>query len=455
MIKCIIFDLDGVLVDTKPLHFNALNLALANFGFEITQDEHLKVYDGLPTKKKLQLLTKNKGLDPSHYDEIWAKKQEYTRQMLGSDIGYNQELVDLFFSLREKGYYLCIATNSIRSSTEIMLRNIGVFQLINSYITNEDVKNPKPHPEIYLKSILMSGYSPSECLILEDSVHGITSAQNTCSNVMIINKLSDVTLENIMNEIYKIDNPNNGIKKRFPFKGNILIPMAGAGSRFERAGYIFPKPLIDTVNNKPMIQLVVESIGLNGQYIFLVRQEHLDRYNIQQTLNLIAPNCKIVIVDKLTEGAACTTLLAKDLINNDLPLIIANSDQYIEWKSHEFLYLMNNQNVDGGILTFHNTHPKWSYAKVDKDGFVTQVAEKNPISNNATVGIYYYKHGADYVKYAEQMINKNIRVNNEFYVAPVFNEFLADGRKIKIYDVDRMIGCGTPEDLLNLINQLK
>jgi dTDP-glucose pyrophosphorylase len=152
-------------------------------------------------------------------------------------------------------------------------------------------------------------------------------------------------------------------------------------------------------------------------------------------------------VDGLTEGAACTTLLAKEFINNDCPLVIANSDQYVEWNSNECLYAFSAGGVDAGIVTFHSNHPKWSYAKLGEDGFVTEVAEKKPISDHATVGIYYWKKGADYVRYAEQMINKNLRVNNEFYVAPVFNEAIQDSKRIRIKDAARMWGIGTPEDL--------
>jgi dTDP-glucose pyrophosphorylase len=119
----------------------------------------------------------------------------------------------------------------------------------------------------------------------------------------------------------------------------------------------------------------------------------------------------------------------------------------VDWDSNEFLYAMQADGVDAGILTFESVHPKWSFAKVNESGFVTEVAEKKPISNHATVGIYYWARGSDYVKYAEQMIAKNKRVNNEFYVCPVFNEAIEDGKKIKIFPVENMWGIGTPEDL--------
>jgi dTDP-glucose pyrophosphorylase len=226
--------------------------------------------------------------------------------------------------------------------------------------------------------------------------------------------------------------------------------MAGRGSRFEQAGYTFPKPLID-VNGKPMIQVIAENLNVDATFIYVVQKEHREKYNLDTLLKLITPNCKIVEVDTVTEGAACTTLLAKEYINNDEPLLMANSDQFVEWDSNEFMYKMIEQSVDGGIVTFKSTHPKWSFAKIDDSGYVTEVAEKNPISNIATVGIYYWKTGSDYVKYAEQMIEKNMRINNEFYVCPVFNEAIGDGKKIKTFDVPRMWGLGTPEDLVQFL----
>lgn len=227
---------------------------------------------------------------------------------------------------------------------------------------------------------------------------------------------------------------------------NVLIPMAGAGSRFEKAGYTFPKPLID-VQGKPMIQVVADNINIDARHIFIVQKSHYEKYSLENTLKAIVKNCEIIQVDGVTEGAACTTLLAKELINNDEPLLMANSDQFMEWDSNKFMYSMIGDTIDGGILTFESTHPKWSYAKLDDAGFVSEVAEKNPISNLATVGVYYWSKGSDYVKYAEQMIEKDIRVNNEFYVCPVYNEAIADNKKIKVFNIDKMWGLGTPEDL--------
>jgi NDP-sugar pyrophosphorylase family protein len=233
---------------------------------------------------------------------------------------------------------------------------------------------------------------------------------------------------------------------------NVIIPMAGRGKRFEDAGYSFPKPLID-VNGKPMIQIIIENLNLTAKHIFICQKEHVEKFAIHDLMNLLKPNSEIISIDKITQGAAETVLLAKDLINNDDELIIANSDQWIDWNNQHFLSFMRKKEADGGIVTFISTHPKWSYVKInDKDGIVEEVAEKRPISNIATVGIYYYKHGKDFVKAAEQMFKKNIRTNNEFYVAPVFNEMIAIGKKIYIYPVAEMKGLGTPEDLHQFLN---
>jgi dTDP-glucose pyrophosphorylase len=233
---------------------------------------------------------------------------------------------------------------------------------------------------------------------------------------------------------------------------NIVVPMAGAGSRFEKAGYSFPKPLIE-VKGQPMIAKVVENLDLQGTYIFLVQKAHYQQYNLESLLKMIAPGCKIVQIDGVTEGAACTVLKAKEFIDNNEQLIIANSDQWIKWNSFETISSFND--ADGGILTFKSVHPKHSFAKVDGHGYVTEVAEKNPISSDATVGIYHWKRGSDWVKYAEQMIEKNIRTNNEFYVCPVYNEAIQAGLKIKAGLVDEMWGMGTPEELNNFLTHKK
>ena len=448
MNKLIIFDLDGVLIESRELHYCSLNDALRSIDpkYVISRDEHLSIYDGLNTTRKLQLLTETKSLPTEYHDMVWQRKQLATFELI-KKFPIDNKLVDIFSKLKLAGYLIAVASNSIRETVKLSLLKIGILEYVDYYVSNQDVTHPKPYPEMYWKCMTALKALPKNTLIIEDSHIGRQGAIDSGAVLMAVENPHGVTWEKINLRLQQMDSQMTS--NTIPWKDsrlNVLVPMAGAGSRFAQQGYTFPKPLIE-VNGKPMIQLVVENLNIEAHYIFIVQEEHYIKYNLKYLLNLIAPGCDIVQVNGITEGAACSTLLAKDYINNDSPLVMANSDQYIEWNSNECMYAFTADEIDGGIVTFEASHPKWSYAKVGSDGFVSEVAEKKVISNEATVGVYYWKHGSDYVRYAEEMIEKNIRVNNEFYVCPVFNQAIEDNKKIKIKRVNRMWGIGTPEDL--------
>lgn len=233
---------------------------------------------------------------------------------------------------------------------------------------------------------------------------------------------------------------------------NIVIPMAGAGSRFAKAGYKVPKPLI-LINNIPMIRLVIENLRPQSEhrFIFICQRSHIHEYNLKDKLSEWAPNCEIISLDGLTEGAACTVLSAENYIDNSSPLMIANSDQYIDADINEYLLNLKTRNLDGLIMTMKSDDPKWSFIGIKNDNTVSHVVEKEVISNEATVGIYNFSHGKDFVEAAKKMITKNLRVNGEFYVAPVYNQLIEINSKIGFYNIDKestgMHGLGTPEDL--------
>jgi len=442
-----IMDLDGVLIESRDLHFHALNDALWNISEEyvISREEHLSLYDGLNTTKKLNMLTERKGLPVEYHNQIWADKQTATFDLI-REFPQDEKLISFFKKIKSHNIKIAIASNSIRETLKLALIKIGVIEYVDCFVSNEDVSRAKPYPEMYWQAMTKMDCLPKNTVIIEDSHIGRQGALDSGAHLVPVKDTTDLTEEKI-DEVIDI---LNGVKRKsIPWrdnKMNVLIPMAGAGSRFAQAGYTFPKPLIE-VNGKPMIQVVVENLNVEAHFIFLVQKEHYEKYNLKQLLNLIAPGCDIIQVDGVTDGAARTTLLAKELIDNNSPLLMANSDQFVEWNSNECLYAFTADGVDGGIVTFKATHPKWSFAKIGDDGFVSEVAEKNPISDNATVGIYYWKRGCDYVKYAEQMISKDIRTNGEFYVAPTFNEAIGDGKKIRVKEIQKMFGLGTPEDL--------
>jgi len=455
MIKLIIFDLDGVLVNARELHYNALNRALDSIDkkYVIEREEHLSTYDGLSTKKKLNLLTKNKDLPKELHDKVWELKQQMTLKIIDG-FSADDRIRGILRSFKSEGYIISCATNSIRETAKLQLIRKGFFEYIDFMYSNQDVKNPKPNSEMYLRCMIKAEVNPNETLIVEDSDVGRKGALSSGAVLCPVKDSDDVSYDKIK-RVINISDKSEEIKPKWQGDTmNVLIPMAGAGKRFEEMGYSFPKPLID-VNGKPMIQVVVESLNIDAKYIYVVQKEHYEKYNLKHLLNLISPNCEIVQIDEMTEGAACTTLLAEEYINNDEPLLLANSDQYLDWNSNEFMYPMIADDIDGGILTFTATHPKWSFAKLDDSGFVERVAEKDPISNVATVGVYFWTRGSDYVKYCKQMIEKDIRTNNEFYVCPVYNEAIQDGKKIKTFHINKeqMWGMGTPEDLERYINE--
>jgi dTDP-glucose pyrophosphorylase len=233
---------------------------------------------------------------------------------------------------------------------------------------------------------------------------------------------------------------------------NIVIPMAGRGSRFSNAGYEDPKPLIK-VHGVEMIRVVINNIMpiQPHRFIFICQAEHVRDYDLLPKLTAWAPGSIVVAIDGVTAGAACTVLKARDYINNGNPLMIANSDQFVDVSINSYLEDMKERGLSGLIMTMAADDPKWSYAAVDGDGFVTRVVEKEVISNNATVGIYNFARGSDFVDAAESMIDRDIRVNGEFYVAPVYNQMVQSGAKIGIYEIgserNGMYGLGIPEDL--------
>jgi NDP-sugar pyrophosphorylase family protein len=233
---------------------------------------------------------------------------------------------------------------------------------------------------------------------------------------------------------------------------NIVLPIAGRGSRFADAGYELPKPLIP-VHGVPMIETVVRNVrpAVAHRFIFVALADHLRHLGMRETLERAAPGCVIVPVDRVTEGAACTVLLAREYIDTNDPLMLANSDQWVDVDINDYLGTMDRQRADGLIMTMKANDPKWSFAGLDPAGLVTTVVEKQVISDEATVGIYNFRRGLDFVRAADRMIEKNLRVNNEFYVAPTYNELIAEGARIAIHNVGSegagMYGLGIPSDL--------
>jgi dTDP-glucose pyrophosphorylase len=232
----------------------------------------------------------------------------------------------------------------------------------------------------------------------------------------------------------------------------IVVPMAGSGTRFREAGYERPKPLI-SVAGVPMIRLVIENLrpAVPHRFTFVCQKVHLDSFDLARDLTKWAPGSNVISIPSVSEGAACTVLAAKRFIDSSSPLMIANSDQFITTDINAYLGRLEHERLDGLIMTMSASDPKWSFVELNSNRAVLRVVEKEVISNEATVGIYNFRRGRDFVSAAEAMLRKNIRVNGEFYVAPVYNELIAWRKKIGIVNIgsveNEMHGLGTPADL--------
>jgi RpiB/LacA/LacB family sugar-phosphate isomerase len=228
-------------------------------------------------------------------------------------------------------------------------------------------------------------------------------------------------------------------------KYNILLPIAGKAQRFIDAGYTMPKPLI-MANTKHIIDWAVESINVeNSNLIFAVRLDHIYNFSIDEILKeKFGNDIKIVVIDRVTRGSVETCLLAEQYIDNDMPLIIYTPDVYFQ---PQFDPSSIDATLDGFLLTFKANSPAHSYVEMGKDGYAIRTAEKEVISQNAAVGVYHYKTGAMFVKYAKQLIEDDIRVKNEFYICPMYNLMIKDGCKIGVAPTEKMHVLGTPAEM--------
>jgi NDP-sugar pyrophosphorylase family protein len=225
--------------------------------------------------------------------------------------------------------------------------------------------------------------------------------------------------------------------------------MAGNGSRFKKNGEMMPKPLID-VDGLTMIEQAVKTLGLDGHFIFITRIYDDPQLNdqINTTLKNISPDCTIIPIDYLTEGAASTAFLAKEFINNDEELVVANCDQILRWDSDKFLEFRERE-CDGIVVTYNANTEKNSYIRVDENGFGVELAEKKVISNLSLNGVHYWKSGKDFVRSYQAMYKHNDTANGEYYMSITYNYLIKEGKKILPYNIpiDEIFCIGTPEDL--------
>jgi HAD superfamily hydrolase (TIGR01509 family) len=438
----LLFDLDGVLIDLKELHRDAYLTAWNHLSPQapITSGFHALHLEARPTKDKVVLC--NQILKTTiPVQEVSALKQSLTERLIVDFHGL-ATVTETIRWLKSQGHRLACCSNSIRNTIHLALTKLGILDQFDLILSNEDVSASKPNPEIYLKAAATFGVAPHECLVFEDSVVGKAAGTAAGCTVIPITNSSDITVDFMKGCLeYKS-------RIHAPDVIHLVIPMGGLGSRFEKEGYTTPKPFLP-IFGKEMYKWVIENmlprdpvLRAKIQTHIIIREEHRSLFQDTEGIHLHT-------LPALTEGPACTVLAIKDIINTSSPLVIANSDQHLEWDSDALYYSLLHPSIDGIISTFSQLDPadiKWSYAKTDANQNVIEVAEKKYISSNASTGIYGWSRGSDFVAFAESMIQQNIRVNNEFYVCPVYNEAVKAKKSIRVLECSKMWGLGVPKD---------
>ncbi|MBI3878951.1 MAG: glycosyltransferase family 2 protein [Verrucomicrobia bacterium] len=237
---------------------------------------------------------------------------------------------------------------------------------------------------------------------------------------------------------------------------HVLVPMAGKAARFQERGYTFPKPLLE-IGSRSMIEVVLENLAppAPARFTFVCRKEQVTQFFLGDMLRLLAPGCRVLALENETAGALCSVLLAMDEVGPDDEVLVANGDQFINGGLASFYTACRQPDIDGCILTFTAAHPRWSFAKTDERGNVIAVAEKRPISKQATAGLYYFRRARDFMEASERMILKGLTTSGQFYVCPVYNELILAGKRIVTHHLPEgaMHSLGTPEDYSGFIER--
>ena len=317
----------------------------ALFGFDITRYEHLSDYNGLPTRKKLQMLSVEKGLPAALHNTLNRLKQVYTRDEILTRCRPVFEKEYMLSRLRKEGYRMAVCSNSIRESLQMMIHQSGLDEYFEFLVSNEDVTRPKPDPEIYTTAMAQAWrVAPAETIIVEDSPHGHRSRTPVgCAHLPGVRVHRRRLFQGSRRDRSRRTSPadGNGEDRRRNGGGGVIqivVPMGGEGRQFAERGYTFPKPLVE-VAGQPLIEIVVRNLtpSCDHQFVFVCRQEHIQSYALGDVLQLVAPGCRIVTMAKPTAGALCSVLLGMEHLEHEDELLVANADQWIDGPIDSFL----------------------------------------------------------------------------------------------------------------------
>jgi HAD superfamily hydrolase (TIGR01509 family) len=442
--KAIIFDLDGVLVESKDLHYEALNEALravAGDAFVIPRGEHESIYDGLSTNQKLVMLSRNKGL-PEHLQQaVFIRKQEITLEMFSSQIRPDKDIKATLAALKHLGFQVAVASNCIRASVVALLEAIGVIQFVDAFFSNEDVKDPKPAPDLYVKAAAAFACRPDEVIVIEDSVKGFEAAIRAGANLCRVRSPHDVRLPFLLEFVAQLEN------RPLPFL-NVVIPLARPTHQFwldgpDRLPSEVPVQLMDVQGKcllRWMCDLVKPSSG-TVHFIFIVRESHVAKYHLNSLLPAVTDffPTRVLAAHSDRLGAMSSVMLARDLINTDVPLLVYDGGHYLRWEKSgkklvgvdDLLSRVGTAEADIAVTVHEDNDPRWSYVQTEPNSTkVVGAREKFAVSNKACTGMYLWGRGTNFVSVAEQIVAAKATIRGQFYLAPMINFAVAAQLKV-------------------------
>jgi len=449
--RCVLlFDLDGVLADLCALHrecfIHAFNEA---HGSAVLDERTHAPLEGMNTRAKLAECARQFG--PLDAAAVFARKQELTRARLEAWSPPTHVRDALRFASTHGARLACVS-NSIRATLDAVLAKLGVLELLETTVSSDDVAHPKPAPEGYLLALQRLGADAADAVIFEDSACGLAAARAPRAHGVEVLDSLDITAEFLRPHL--LLEPTAIALERcvaaLPPLLRVVIPMAGAGSRFAREGFYVPKPFL-RLPEGPMWEAVVRnlvppSVRSRTEVHVVVQGVHAE--HLQHT-SIDGVPVHVHVVPALTEGPACTVLTLRAALDDDVPLLVGNSDQLMEWDAEAFFRLLRHPSYDGAVSTFYHPCPddvKWSYARAGADGTMAQIVEKRYIGPDASTGIYGWARSRDFVRAADDMIAADDRTNGEFYVAATYNHAIARGLRFRLHNVTRLWGLGVPAD---------
>ena len=433
VVNAVVFDLDGTLVETRDLHKEALNEALrsvAGAAFVISEDEHQAEYDGLSTAQKLKKLNTAKNLNPELNKAIWARKQELTDAMVSKTVKPDERIVHVIRELKRLGYPVGIASNCIRSSVDLILKCLGIYDLVDLSVSNDDVEFAKPAPDIYLKAAACFGIAPDELLVVEDAPFGWQSALLAGARLLRVTSPADVTVPRLLNAISELNNSTDPVV--------VVVPLAGPIPNVHTvAGVRGLHPALYDVRGLASIEHAISSIVSRRhpmEFVFVLMGDSISDGLLLKAAQWLPT--RIVRLQTPTRGALESVLAAENCIRPGAPLLISDGSHVVEWlPGQDIDALLDARGCTAAVTVTRSEDTRWSYANVDSDGCISSVQEKTRISNTALTGLYMWRNGADFIRDAREAVRLGPRVRGLMYVAPVLNYAVSRHERVRATSV--------------------